>query len=313
MFSPTLAITAKNEDVLYPCIASPKLDGLRGLIHIEGLRSRSMKPFTNVATVDTFSIPEFLGFDGELVVGSPTAKDVFIKSTSGLRTTINNPGAVFYVFDLHSTEGAFIDRWKILSQRVESLPEHLKSRVVLLEQRWIENLEQLLAYEDQCLEQGYEGLIIRNPQAKYLNGRSGLGKNWVMLKLKRFTDSEAELVGMIELMVNDNAAQTNELGNTFHSSHKEGLKPGGMMGALLLRDLTTGVEFSVGTGFDHKTRKKYWSERGYIQYDGVFAGQKVVYYQHQEAKIIKYKYFAIGYDKVPRFPVYLGERLPVDL
>jgi DNA ligase-1 len=66
-----------------------------------------------------------------------------------------------------------------------------------------------------------------------------------------------------------------------------------MLGNLIVRDLKTKVEFSIGTGFTNEMRIVLWAnhKRG--------EGLK---------KIVKYKYFPSGGKDKPRFPVFVGFR-----
>jgi DNA ligase-1 len=130
----------------------------------------------------------------------------------------------------------------------------------------------------------------RAPNGPYKFGRSSTNEG-TLLKLKRFEDSEAEIIGVEELLSNQNDANKNALGHTERSSHKANMVPMGTMGCLNVRDLKSKVEFSIGTGFDADTRAEFWKTR------------KTVI-----GKIVKYKYFASGSKDKPRFPVFLGFR-----
>ena len=58
---------------------------------------------------------------------------------------------------------------------------------------------------------------------------------------------------------------------------------------------TVDTSFNIGSGFDDETRKEIWENQGrYIN------------------KIVKYKFFPIGVDELPRFPIYLGIRSEID-
>jgi DNA ligase-1 len=117
-----------------------------------------------------------------------------------------------------------------------------------------------------------------------------------MLKLKRFTDGEAKIVGMEEEQHNGNTAKTNALGHTERSGHKAGMVGKSRMGALIVKDLVSGVEFNIGTGFTMADRELFWS-----------AKQRVL------GMVVKYKSFLIGVKDAPRFPVYLGMRNSWDM
>ena len=97
-------------------------------------------------------------------------------------------------------------------------------------------------------------------------------------------------------MHNDNEAETNALGRTERSTKKEGMVGAGTLGGFNVRDLKSGVEFSIGSGFTADERSRYWSVR-----KAVVGG------------IVKYKYFATGSKDKPRFPIYLGVRDKIDV
>ena len=63
--------------------ASPKLDGIRCMIQNGVALSRSLKPIRNEYIQNILGGMElFNGLDGELIVGDPTAHDVYRTTTS---------------------------------------------------------------------------------------------------------------------------------------------------------------------------------------------------------------------------------------
>ena len=69
-FKPLLAHTIEDTSaVKFPCIVSPKLDGIRCII-IDGVAmSRSLKPIRNEYVQKCIGNREYNGLDGELIVG----------------------------------------------------------------------------------------------------------------------------------------------------------------------------------------------------------------------------------------------------
>ena len=136
--------------------------------------------------------------------------------------------------------------------------------------------------------------MVRSIDGTYKFGRSTL-RDGILGKLKRFTDAEYKVVDFQERMHNANEATTNALGHTERSSHKENKVGRGDLGALVL-ETADGQRFNCGTGFDDAARSEIWNNRD--QYLGRWA---------------KIKSFLIGVKDLPRFPVFLGWRDPIDM
>lgn len=277
----------------YPVMVSPKLDGVRAIVKDGVVLSNSLKPIPNKTVQKLFGVEAYNGLDGELVVGPPTHKDVYRMTTSGVMTRDGTPDVRLFVFD------SFINKdldYKIrLRQAMDCVKTWGNSRVRSLRHKMIKNMSDLVDYEMETVNAGYEGVMIRDPYGPYKYGRSTLKEGWLM-KLKRFEDSEAMIVGWTELMGNTNEAKTNELGYKARSHQKAGMVGKRMVGALVVRDLKTKIEFEVGTGFKEEDRKDLWITKHTL------AGQ-----------IIKYRFFPGGIKDKPRFPVFLGFRDPIDM
>jgi DNA ligase-1 len=278
---PMLAATIKNiKTVKYPCYVSPKLDGIRGVVINGALKSRTLKPVPNLFTSDRFSKGAYNGLDGELILGDPTAPDVYRSTQKATSSIGGTPDVKFFVFDIWSAKGGYEERRPELIIRTQRHDPN----IILLPQHLIRNEDELLKYEQDTIDIGYEGVIGRSIDGGYKHGRSSVKQGWLW-KLKRFLDSEAEILELLEEMENTNEKQTNELGRSKRSSHKAGKVGKGCTGALRVRDLTSGVEFKVGSGISEADAPR------------LSVGQ-----------VIKYKYFPVGIKDKPRHPVFLGLR-----
>ena len=287
-FKPMLAVNAVIPKIQYPVYASPKLDGIRAAV-VEGrLLSRTLKPIPNKHIYGQLSTPKLNGLDGELIVGSPTSSTCYNESVSNVMAFDKVPDFSYYVFDLHDCKHGYEDRLRFLHSDVIRGP--LPSFIKILEQNLIHNEDDLMAYEAAKVGEGYEGVIIRSPSALYKFGRSTVNEG-ALIKLKRYEDSEAEIIGFEEEMFNGNAAETNELGRTKRSTAAAGLSGKGTLGAFQVRDVVTGVEFSIGTGLTAAQRQSHWLNR-----DTILGG------------IVRYKFFPVGVKIAPRHPVFLGFR-----
>jgi len=277
----------------FPLYASPKLDGVRALIVDGKVVSRNLKPIPNRAVQRELPVNRIDYWDGELIVGNPWDKDCFRNTTSGVMSEDGYPSFTFWVFDsLRAPKLEFNDRFIGLKANVKSL---CHERVRLVPQVLVRNLFELQTYEQQMLDKGFEGVMLRDPRGLYKFGRSTLNEKY-LIKLKRFKDSEARVLYVQEQMHNANEGKRNALGQLERSSHKENKIGKKTMGALRVVDIHTDVEFDIGTGFDDGFRKLVWKSPKMLI-----------------GKVVKYKYFPTGSKDKPRFPVFLGLRNPIDL
>lgn len=295
-FKPTLAVNADFSKIQYPVYASPKLDGIRCSI-VEGKAlSRTLKPIPNKHIYGELSDHRLTGLDGELIVGSPTSATCYNESVSNVMAFDKTPAYTYYVFDYHDLPQATYRHRR--DCMLESLGNNAYGdfpQITLLEQNLLANEDDMLEYEAAKVADGYEGIILRSPNAPYKFGRSTVNEGY-LLKVKRFEDSEAEIIGFEEEMFNGNEAGTNELGRTKRSTAKAGLTGKGTLGAFLVRDILTEVEFSVGTGLTAAQRAEAWGSRDRLV-----------------GELIKYKFFPVGVKDKPRHPVFLGMRDRRDL
>lgn len=300
---PMLAATLKDGDeskLEFPLLASPKLDGVRCILKDGVALSRTFKLIPNRHVQEFLSnLPKNLILDGELIVGSPCDQNVMQSTSSGIMTRDGIPNFRYYVFD-HIPEinnTPFKERYMELEGYMGGLDNLLASRVSLLKQSIIMSMEDLIAYEEFCIKAGYEGIMIRGLKSPYKFGRATLREGY-LIKLKRFLDAEASIIGINELMHNENELDHDNFGYAKRSSMQGNLRPGNTMGSIRVKDLESGLEFDIGTGFDSELRKNIWGNRHELM---------------KYATIIKYKYFPSGIKTLPRFPVFLGFRDPIDL
>jgi DNA ligase-1 len=295
-FKPMLATDFREPLLKFPYFATPKLDGIRCLAFEEGAKTRSLKPFPN-RHVDQFfrtHAAALSHLDGELIVGDPNAKDVYNQTASGLMRFDGKPAFTFLVFDMMDATGAipFRRRAKAAQMVIEAAKD--VPNVMWLESMLVENMAELLRYEEAALGMGFEGVMLRHPEGRYKQGRATVNEN-LLLKVKRTTDAEAVVVRLDEQMHNTNAATKNELGRTKRSSAKAGLVGKGTTGALIVRGAPgqpfEGIEFGIGSGMDDTLRAALWQRRGQI------AGLTV-----------RYRFLDIGTKDAPRHPVFAGFR-----
>ena len=157
------------------------------------------------------------------------------------------------VFDAPLANGNFQARLDIIEQELANrdvkIVKLLEHEVCTGQKHLDKELKKVLAVEG-------EGLMIKDPNCEYERKRSKK-----LLKIKVFQDSEAKVLAIEKgqgRMIN-------------------------MMGKILVKDVKTGAEFRIGTGFNDAQRK---------------SPPKV-------GVIVTYKYQNLTDDGKPRFPVYL--------
>ena len=294
---PMLAAAANLKKIQYPVMGFPKIDGIRAVIHRKQALSRKLIALPNQFIQGFFNHDHFQGLDGELVVGSPTDPLCIKHSTSGVMSRGGEPDFTFYVFDKWDAGiPSFQDRLIEARMQIERVGA---ARVVPLEYQVLHCEDDLLAFESEQLDLGYEGIILRSHNGGYKHGRSTVREGG-LLKLKRFQDSEARVLEVIEEQFNGNEAQKDNLGHTKRSSAKAGKVGKGRAGALRVKDLRIGVVFEVGTGMTDADKEEWWAWWNLPEH-------------RRGRRIVKYKFFAVGMQERPRHPVYITWRHPADM
>lgn len=309
-------LAAKCEDLKrlrFPVLATPKLDGIRCITsrpviarnkdHQCDTLTRNLKPIPNDFTRLNMEKELRPGLDGELLAHvhneSWPKLPTFQSCSSCIMSHAGWYSFKYFVFDLipaalnpdvmSCKDPGYEARVQILARL------HLPDWCVKVLPVNIPDADHLAAYEAACISEGYEGIMIRTPDSPYKYGRSTFREQW-LVKIKRFEDSEAEVLEVIERYTNNNAPEINALGYQERSTHQAGLTPAGDMGALRVRDLKTGAEFQIGTGFDAMQRKSVWTFRSTCV-----------------GAILKYKFQPHGVKELPRFPVFVGWRHQDDM
>lgn len=291
------SITQVSE-LVFPLIATPKIDGVRCLTmpnmttseHACAPVTRTLKPIPNIHICREIARHCPPGLDGELI-----GRDVSFQRTVGLIMSHHGePEFIYHVFDhIQSfrdprwTKGhleKYVERQDRLA--IMKLPDFCQYVVP----RQLENLDELEAYEEICLRDGYEGVCLRAPHSPYKFGRSTMREHWLM-KLKRFEDGEAVVIGYEELMHNKNPDAPSNLGYKVRHSYQSMMVAGEVIGALVVRDVKSGVEFKVGSGLGANQRAELWATRDTLV-----------------GRIITYKHQPHGAKDKPRTPIFKAFR-----
>lgn len=276
-----LAGNFDQQKAKFPYIATPKIDGIRFLMVNGVALSRTFKPIRNQYIQSLLSqyLPD--GIDGELTSG-----DTFQSSTSAVMTIEGTPNFKVWIFDYVNPN----EEIQPFQQRLLNIPKiSAPFEYKILSGITIYTPEKLVEYEQECLQNNFEGVMLRDPFGTYKFGRSTSNEG-ILLKMKRFLDDEAELIAIEEKMSNQNPEEVDSFGHVKRSASLIGMIPINTTGTLIVRH-KTGMEFGIGSGLDDQMRDEIWNnQENYI------------------GKLVKYKYFPQGIKNLPRHPVFLGFR-----
>lgn len=307
---PSLAEDALLDLVKFPCGVQPKIDGVRALNLNGTLTGRSLDPFKGFGITEYFSQPEFVGLDGEMILGNqPNSSDRLCSLTTGAMSRFKGvdvmPDLTWWVFDsLLDPEMYYAARYLTLERRVRAL-NHPRIKLVpmtVVESR--EHLDRLIAHNAAT---GYEGTIIRNLNAPYKEGRA-TQKGQELWRVKPWSDFEILVTDIIEGQANGNAAKTNSLGRTERSSAKAGMVPNGQVGSIqgtLIKDFVVDGKVLFKQGLLVTAGS------------GKMTVEEATAYFEDPTKIVghfaKIKTMTHGVKDLPRFPTYESHRLAEDM
>lgn len=279
--------------IKYPLYATPKYDGIRCIVHrTHGPVSRTFKRIPNehiYKTIGGFFRQTRHDWDGEITIDGATFQQI----TSAVMSREGKPTFIYNVFDcvFEYNETPYIERRMLLATLNNSAPIGVWMRTV--QTQFIRNADELLHYEAECLAAGYEGVMLRSMTGIYKCGKSTMNEQYLM-KLKRFKDSEAVIVGFEELQHNMNRTSLDNFGLTERSHSIANQLAGGTLGALVVHGVNgqfKNVTFNIGSGFSQAQRQEIWDNQS------KWIGRTVTY-----------KYQQTGSKDRPRLPIYKSER-----
>jgi len=286
--------------VEWPMLCSPKIDGIRGLMHHElGPVSRSFKSIPNAHIVESLrSLCGGSELDGEIATINPATSSVldFNTTQSGVMSRGGQPEFIYQVFDCFEyPQTPFVARLNQAKAIVADIFMPGKYPIVrMIPHTMIFTEAEFLEFVRKCLEEGHEGVCLRSPKGKYKNGRSTLNQGW-LLKFKEWSDAEGTIIAFDELMHNENPDLRDTFNDAKRSSHKEGMIPAETLGALVI--VTEWGELRVGTGFTAAQRQEIWDRN--MKYAGI---------QEDLGRTVTFQYTAYGMQEKPRFPSFKGFR-----
>lgn len=283
-----------EKSLRFPYLASCKLDGYRAFNQWKQVRTSSGTPVLNNYTRNLFSGKEFEGLDGELIVGPWNDKNAFHNTSGPVRRQDGDPAVKWYVFDDRSDPRApFQDRIESARLRIERCGH---PSIVYLPHKIITNLDEMYEFEQEAVNDDFEGIMLRSPTGPYKFGRSTVNENY-LLKVKRFITEEATITALEERMENLALSIEDNFGRAKKSVSKDNQIGTGMVGAFVVESEKWPEPFRISaTTLGHKGAKDAWENpHNYI------------------GQLARFKYFPHGVVNAPRHGVFEAIRGREDL
>lgn len=168
----------QGQKISLPCYGQPKFDGIRCIATIEegkaSLWTRTRKPIRTAPHIISYLEELFpdqtLTFDGELY--NHDLRDQFNTLISMIRPDEprdNYEDIHFYIYDIVDELLPYEERyrklWNIHRKR-------FMKPLVAVPSTLLRTREEIVSYFEKCLDEGYEGTMLRNTDGRYIGRRS---------------------------------------------------------------------------------------------------------------------------------------------
>lgn len=219
--------------------AQPKYDGFRCIARCDGtgknkkvsLASREGKPFIPIGHIEEGLLS--LMRDGDVVDGELYIHGKPLNTISSYAKRVQEGTELlqYHLYDSPSDD-EFEKRYAALTRMFRGKSEF--GPLHLVDTAKVGNEEELMRFQGECIELGYEGAMLRHGEAEYEAGK----RSSSLLKVKTFVDAEFAIVGVKE----------------GRGTHK---------GMAIFTCITgDGFEFEVTAPGTHDEKKAAWDDRG---------------------------------------------------
>ena len=188
----------RYSSIKYPCYVQPKLDGIRMTIHMKNDKiiylSRTGKLLENMNFLSNQLINMFKNYDvyldGEIYLNGVAFQDI-VSLTK--KKQINTESLEYHVYDIYTKDNMkYSDRLNILKNIFDNYSNVFKN-IKKVSTYIVDKEFEIDLYHDKFVDNGYEGIIIRNMAGEYkCNYRS-----CDLQKYKKFEDCEYKIIDAI--------------------------------------------------------------------------------------------------------------------
>lgn len=219
--SPMLAVDFKKRghSMQYPAIGQRKFDGVRCIAYLSNgeviLESRKGKEFPHLNHLRDVIKPYLK--EGEILDGELYSETLDFQRTVGLvrRESLSQedidvmPQIGYRIYDMFSTDSSitelpFTERYDMATKLVNDVRANhshsLRNPLLVMTKNYvIDEEDSIQGLHDQFVQEGYEGIMVRNPSMPYQMDKRSSG----LMKFKSFKDDEYPIVGYTEATGND--------------------------------------------------------------------------------------------------------------
>tara|TARA_R110001592_G_scaffold16350_2_gene69615 strand:- start:2021 stop:3160 length:1140 start_codon:yes stop_codon:yes gene_type:complete len=219
--SPMLAVDFKKRghSMQYPAIGQRKFDGVRCIAYLSNgeviLESRKGKEFPHLNHLRDVIKPYLK--EGEILDGELYSETLDFQRTVGLvrRESLSQedidvmPQIGYRIYDMFSTDSSitelpFTERYDMATKLVTDVRANhshsLRNPLLIMTKNYvIDEEDSIQGLHDQFVQEGYEGIMVRNPSMPYQMDKRSSG----LMKFKSFKDDEYPIVGYTEATGND--------------------------------------------------------------------------------------------------------------
>jgi len=281
----------------YPLLASYKYDGIRCIFKDGQMFTRSLKSFANKNLEPTFRTIAAASQMGYILDGELYSPSISFNELSGVIRQIDGKlpdDLKFYCFEvLVDITAPFQSR---LSSRDRLLREIDRGEELAVPVRnsLVSSENEVSVLFHKALAEGFEGLMLRNPEGRYKYGRATVKEN-ISYKVKPYITFDAQIIDVVQATVVREGAEkkVNELGHQVTSKKKGDRVPIEQAADFVVkyRDGTVSVSIAMTAA----EKQEVWTNRD--KYIG---------------RWIEYKGMLVGAKNAPRHPVFLRFRTDLD-
>jgi DNA ligase-1 len=201
------AVKKKKNNIIFPCYAQPKLDGVRALAYLDGdvvcIQSRTKSLFESVGHIADQLKPILIKYPNIVLDGELYTKNIAFEELVGLVKTkyISDEDEIalkmvkYHIYDMIDRDNenlSYVLRYSFIKKNIPKLKPNNYLEVVQTE--LVEDIESVKELFTQFIEDGYEGLMLRNVDSPYRQNF----RSHDLQKYKEFFEDEFEIIGFKE-------------------------------------------------------------------------------------------------------------------